>query len=513
MKRFIVLIALFSLILTAQVGWAQLGTLNVQGVMRTIDGAPKPDGVYSVTFRLWDAETGGNELWEETIPDVAVKNGVYNAVLGTITAFLDPNGDGNLNDALAFDQLYYLSIQVSGDNEMSPRLRLTSAPYAMALVGGDNNFPSSGDVNIGSRVQLLNDGEIVTFGPNGLRNTAISWNGGNANCGTFSAYNENNNLSSKMYSATDGTGGLVLNNASGITETIIRNGAMTLGGSNTYSGCKLRINPESLEDAIQINKDSNAFRINVNQDNTWIGNTAAKDLWISSAGGGSLRFAGSGTNIELYGQFYLTSGSSIWKAVDSGQGYHCLDDVDGDGDGAQWHINSCPSNSDRRLKQNVQPLSNNLAKVMQLQGVTFEWNQTALDRFTDYANNYSAGPDATMAETEAVRQKYREEGYLKYQGQHIGLIAQDVQQVIPELVNEDNDGFLTLDYAHLTSILVEAIKEQQALINDHETRNAALVQKTDRLEAQLQALQDQVSTLIGQSTPTQENLDRAEARQ
>ena len=53
----------------------------------------------------------------------------------------------------------------------------------------------------------------------------------------------------------------------------------------------------------------------------------------------------------------------------------------------------------------------------------------------------------------------------KYTKDRIGLIAQDVQKVYPELVGEDNYGYLTLNYIDLIPVLIEAIKEQQTIID------------------------------------------------
>ena len=47
-----------------------------------------------------------------------------------------------------------------------------------------------------------------------------------------------------------------------------------------------------------------------------------------------------------------------------------------------------------------------------------------------------------------------------------GLIAQDVQEVLPEVVREREDGFLSLDYSKMVGLLVEAIKEQQSQIHN-----------------------------------------------
>ena len=66
-------------------------------------------------------------------------------------------------------------------------------------------------------------------------------------------------------------------------------------------------------------------------------------------------------------------------------------------------------------------------------------------------------------------------------GDHFGLIAQDVEKVAPEVVSTDHQGMKSIDYANLTVLLIEAIKEQQTTIE-------CLVQKVTHLEAQLSKL-------------------------
>ncbi len=60
------------------------------------------------------------------------------------------------------------------------------------------------------------------------------------------------------------------------------------------------------------------------------------------------------------------------------------------------------------------------------------------------------------------------------EGRAIGLIAQEVEKVLPELVSEDKDGFKGIEYSKLTAVLVEAIKEQQRQIEALSIRVAEL---------------------------------------
>jgi len=89
--------------------------------------------------------------------------------------------------------------------------------------------------------------------------------------------------------------------------------------------------------------------------------------------------------------------------------------------------------SDKRLKENVKPIESALDKAMKLQGVTFDWKES----------------DSILNIKE-----------------DIGFIAQDVQKVVPELVRENKDGMLSMRHQGIAPILLEAIKELKAEIED-----------------------------------------------
>ena len=112
--------------------------LSFQGILKKANGLAVDDGTYDLTFTLYDAETGGNNVFQETISDVDVASGIYSVVLGA----------GSTAITAQFNVPYYLGIRAGGPSavEMVPRIRLTSAPYALALRGNTNTFPSSGTV-------------------------------------------------------------------------------------------------------------------------------------------------------------------------------------------------------------------------------------------------------------------------------------------------------------------------------------------------------------------------------
>lgn len=122
MKRITLIIMIFVWI----VAWSILPAayaavphlLNYQGRVTDTSGAPLT-GSYNITFRIYDAQTAGNLLWEETRTGVVVDKGLFGVLLGSVTA---------LN--LVFDKPYFLEIKV-GTEVMSPRQQITSAGYAL----------------------------------------------------------------------------------------------------------------------------------------------------------------------------------------------------------------------------------------------------------------------------------------------------------------------------------------------------------------------------------------------
>jgi hypothetical protein len=103
------------------------------------------------------------------------------------------------------------------------------------------------------------------------------------------------------------------------------------------------------------------------------------------------------------------------------------------GSGAVWGL-SYTSWSDKNLKENIDSLQDALKKIKQLKGVSYNFKPSAV------------GPGITKKE--------------------IGLIAQDVETVIPEVVNTSDKGIKGVMYQNLIPLLIEAIKEQDKKISD-----------------------------------------------
>jgi hypothetical protein len=95
--------------------------------------------------------------------------------------------------------------------------------------------------------------------------------------------------------------------------------------------------------------------------------------------------------------------------------------------------------SDERLKENIQPIQNALSKVESISGNTYDWKE---------------GFETIHSHT----------------GNDLGVIAQEVQSVLPEVVTERESGYLAVDYVKLVPVLIEAIKELSARVKELENK-------------------------------------------
>ena len=92
--------------------------------------------------------------------------------------------------------------------------------------------------------------------------------------------------------------------------------------------------------------------------------------------------------------------------------------------------------SDKRLKDNIKPIENALAKIESIGGYTYEWN-----------DNQST-----------------------YEGSDIGVIAQEIEAIAPELVIDRETGYKAVKYEKIVAILIEGIKELSAKVNELENK-------------------------------------------
>ena len=97
-------------------------------------------------------------------------------------------------------------------------------------------------------------------------------------------------------------------------------------------------------------------------------------------------------------------------------------DVVADGDVVAFN------SSDERLKDNIQVIQGSLDKIGEIRGVEFDWND-------------------------------KSPGWAQERGHDVGVVAQEVQKILPEIVVERKNGYLGVDYKRIVPLLIESIKE------------------------------------------------------
>ena len=221
---------------------------------------------------------------------------------------------------------------------------------------------------------------------------------------------------------------------------------------------------------------ASAGALNTNNDYTVASLTSNGFVYSGSSAGSTGAFyfnssshgirRASGTN-DVYcyttsGTLYLGAGGSstthvrVTSGGDVGIGVSPSYKLDVNGN---IHATAFPASSDIRFKKNITPLENSLEKVKKLQGVRYEWNE--------FINS--------------VRDGY------KLNVPIIGLIAQDVEKIVPEIIelwrlSDDCQDARSIDYPRLIPVLIEAIKEQQIIIENQNQKIENLISRVSALE-------------------------------
>ena len=110
--------------------------------------------------------------------------------------------------------------------------------------------------------------------------------------------------------------------------------------------------------------------------------------------------------------------------------------------------------SDKRLKTNIETLGNALQAIDSMRGVRFEYKD---------------------------QKKYAK-------GTKVGVIAQELMKVYPEMVTKGADGFFKVDYTQLTGVLIQAVKEQQQQVKQQQLEINELKERLDKQQLQINAI-------------------------
>lgn len=126
--------------------------------------------------------------------------------------------------------------------------------------------------------------------------------------------------------------------------------------------------------------------------------------------------------------------------------------------------------SDRRFKTHIVSLHGSLAKLLKIKGYYYDWR---VDDFQE--KNFS-------------------------NQRQIGFVAQEIEAQFPELVQTDQDGYKAVDYARLTPVLVEALKEQQVKLDAWKIKQSELRVGFEELTVQLEEAKTRRNQILAYQT-------------
>ncbi len=237
---------------------------------------------------------------------------------------------------------------------------------------------------------------------------------------------------------TSGTRNIFIgNNLGGISNTLFSSNKLIIESNFNGSDSPLiegDFDTDILEvnGQLDINTDiSAAIRINSNS-------PGFSGLLVNAAGSPYLTLFSSAagstfTDIVNYPSYFeINRSGAVYRFTSSGEASKAT--------AGEWL-----ANSDRRLKRDIVSLNQEdmLSKVLQMRGVSYKWD----DEIT---------------------------GFKRPEGDHLGFIAQELQEVWPEKVSEDKDGYLQTSYGTYDPVFVEAIKALAKKIEDQEKEIQAL---------------------------------------
>jgi len=345
--------------------------------------------------------------------------------------FKTNNTDGTDTSVAATERMRIASNGNVGVGFTSPDL----SPLSSMKLSVNGNGYFAGNVGIGvtgpqSKLHI-ETGSGGTYIPNASHDDVTIEGSGNIGLQLFSpnttyqyiAFGDPDSVNAGYIRYHHGTNKMVLRTNGGDRLHIDSSGNVGIGPSTTSPAHKLEVRDGTISGEIA------KFSA--------IGATVVIE---SSTAGNAKLFLKPNTTGSKRGEFRVTDANDygfLWTADTSTNGTAYMElEASSTGGGdltVKGDVIAYGSPSDKKYKENIKPIESALDKAMKLQGVTFDWK-----------------------DSESILEIKKD----------IGFIAQDVQEVLPELVRENKKGNLSLRYQGITPILLEAIKELKAEIEE-----------------------------------------------
>jgi hypothetical protein len=526
-QSLIMSMAIFAIAMNPALGQTPLGTsFTYQGELQ--NGGSPANGNHNLSFALFDAAAAGNQI------DVTNVFNNHPVTDGLFTVELDFGAESFNGDAR------WLEIVVNG-NTLSPRQPVNPAPYALQTrgifvddpatfvgVGRENSITAAEYFGIHAPVNAGYGGMYVSTNVNGTLPFYGYAPGGSPECWTYydgAANAWHVNITGNRLSVL-GDGYVGIGRSSPVTinsQFDVETGA----GAGTYGGMYLSTTTEDgwpfygyaaggTEDCwTYYNGATGDWHVNNLGNRLTVGEDGYVGIGRSTPVTAASQFdVATGAAADAYGGMYITTSSSsglpfygyaaggtsdCWTYYDGGTGDWIVNNsgdrlvVESSGQvgiatinpaftlevngtagkpgGGSWAVSS-----DERLKKDVADLQGALSSLLKLRGVTFEYKD----------------PNAIN----------------ELDGQRIGVIAQEVEKVFPDWVEERKDGFKTVTFRGFEALTIEALRELQSekdrqiaqVRSDYERRidqmSADHDAQIDELRQQIAELQQLVSVVV-----------------
>ena len=217
----------------------------------------------------------------------------------------------------------------------------------------------------------------------------------------------------------------------------------------------------------------------------FVSGAGREQMRITSAGNVGIGTAAPAYKLDVGGDLH-TSGdvwSQGWIWCNFADGWYRIDRA---GATAFWNT------SDERLKQDIAPIPNALETLQKLRGVTWQWNDAGLQHLTRDIETSWKSSSGKPEDDQKLWAEKRRETTSQLSKPQMGFIAQEVEQVFPDWVKTDEQGYKQVNMEHLGAVLVNAINEQQTQLD---AQRHELEQKDGELQS-LKARLDRLEQLL-----------------